>query len=316
MNDQPLVTVNILSFNRRDELRNTLIKVFEQDYKNIEVIVVDNASSDGSAEMVKAEFPSVQLIQIQKNIGIAGWNEGFKVAKGEYVLVLDDDAYPEINSIDEGVIALRENTDVGIIAFNIFNTKLNKSETKALEKSLPHYFVGCGAMIRKIYLDQVGYFDDLYFIYYNEVDLSIRFHNAGFKIIYLKNAFVFHTASKLRPKSENQNFRGSKFGYIHSLISYNIFLIKYFNWGLVLKYSLKWFMNRTIIAIRYSYYLPLLTAYIKLTMLLPKILKQRMEMDKSVQLFYNYGKIPFIDREYFPGFQKSKIFKLKRNTNL
>ena len=53
MKKHPLVTVNILSYNRKDELRNTLTKVFEQDYKNIEVIVVDNASTDGSGEMVK-----------------------------------------------------------------------------------------------------------------------------------------------------------------------------------------------------------------------------------------------------------------------
>ena len=51
--NNPLVTVNILSFNRKNELRHTLTKVFEQDYKNIEVIVVDNASSDGTQEMVK-----------------------------------------------------------------------------------------------------------------------------------------------------------------------------------------------------------------------------------------------------------------------
>ncbi len=70
MNENPLVTVNILSFNRKDELRNTLTKVYEQDYKNIEVIVVDNASSDGSAEMVKNEFPEVQLIQLAKKY----WN--------------------------------------------------------------------------------------------------------------------------------------------------------------------------------------------------------------------------------------------------
>ena len=56
MNQNTLVTVNILSFNRKDELRNTLTKVYEQDYKNIEVIVVDNASSDGSSAMVKKEM--------------------------------------------------------------------------------------------------------------------------------------------------------------------------------------------------------------------------------------------------------------------
>ena len=81
-NDQPLVTVNILSYNRKDELRNTLQKVYEQDYENIEVIVVDNASSDGSPEMVDKEFPGAKLIKLEKNIGIAGWNEGFVGARG------------------------------------------------------------------------------------------------------------------------------------------------------------------------------------------------------------------------------------------
>lgn len=314
MNDQPLVTVNILSFNRRDELRNTLTKVFEQDYKNIEVIVVDNASSDGSAYMVKAEFPSVKLIQMEKNIGIAGWNEGFKVAKGEYVLVLDDDAYPEINSIDEGVIALRENTDVGIIAFNIFNTKLNKSETTALEKSLPHYFVGCGAMIRKIYLDQVGYFDDLYFIYYNEVDLSIRMLKKGYRIKYLKEIIVIHNISNIRPLTFNKNFNVSEFRFMYFTIGYQIFLLKYFNPTTVLTYSLKWFINRFIIAIKYNYFLVLIKTYKKIIFLLPEVLKKRNVVSDEVQRIYNYAKVPLIEREYFPGFTKPQFLKLNRNT--
>ena len=104
MNNQfPLVTINILSYNRKDELRITLQKVFEQDYKNIEVVVVDNASTDGAPEMVEQDFPQVKLIRLKKNIGIAGWNEGFKAAKGEYVLVLDDDSYPLNNSIENGL---------------------------------------------------------------------------------------------------------------------------------------------------------------------------------------------------------------------
>ena len=96
MENNPLVTVNILSFNRRDYLKITLEKVFEQSYKNIEVFVVDNASTDGTIEMVKKEFPQVRLIQLKKNIGIAGWNEGFKNAKGEFVLVLDDSFLTEL----------------------------------------------------------------------------------------------------------------------------------------------------------------------------------------------------------------------------
>jgi len=314
MNDQPLVTVNILSFNRKDELRNTLTKVFEQDYKNIEVIVVDNASSDGSAEMVKTEFTSVQLIQMKKNIGIAGWNEGFKVAKGEYVLVLDDDSYPETNSIEAALFALSENTDVGIIAFNIFNTKLNKSETTTLENNSPHYFVGCGAMIRKVYLDQVGYFDDLYFIYYNEVDLSIRMLKKGYKILYLKESFVIHNISNIRPLTLNKEFNVSEFRYMYFTIGYQIFLIKYFNLPSIFKYTIKWLINRIIIAIKYNYYVALFKTYKKIIFLLPDVLRKRDVVSDEVQRFFNYAKIPLIEREYFPGFIKPHLMKLKRNT--
>ena len=144
MENDPLVTVNILSFNRKDELRNTLSKVFEQDYKHIEVIVVDNASSDGSPEMVEKEFPAVNLIRLNKNIGIAGWNEGFRIAKGEYVLVLDDDSYPDRNTISNGIKSFNNSGQLGIIAFNIYNNRLQNYETIDFQ-TRPRFFVGCGA---------------------------------------------------------------------------------------------------------------------------------------------------------------------------
>ena len=153
MSDNPLVTVNILSFNRKDELRNTLTKVYEQDYKNIEVIVVDNASSDGSSEMVKSEFPEVQLIQMTKNIGIAGWNEGFKVAKGEYVLVLDDDAYPAKNAITLSLDEFESDDTLACITLNLIdvNTKdfycgnwLPKDKKNRMVWPV---FIGCGFIV-------------------------------------------------------------------------------------------------------------------------------------------------------------------------
>ena len=107
MNHRLFVTVNILSHNRKNELRHTLTKIYEQDYKNIEIIVVDNASSDGTPIMVETEFPEVKLIKLYKNIGIAGWNKGFEVASGEYILVLDDDSYPGSDTINKALNCIR-----------------------------------------------------------------------------------------------------------------------------------------------------------------------------------------------------------------
>jgi len=114
----PLVTVNILSWNRKEDLRESLIELKKTTYPNIELIVVDNASTDGSPEMVEREFPYVKLIKMPKNIGIAGWNIGFEKANGKYIMVLDDDSYPAPDAIELMVEEFEKaDEDVGIIAF-------------------------------------------------------------------------------------------------------------------------------------------------------------------------------------------------------
>lgn len=198
MNEYPLVTVNILSFNRKDELRNNLTKVYEQDYKNIEVIVVDNASGDGSSEMVKKEFPGVQVIQLEKNIGIAGWNEGFKAAKGEYVLVLDDDSYPTGSTIKVGIKKIIDNPNVAIIACKIVSDPRHKpyNESEKIDfENFVNSFTGCGAIIRKSVLEKVGGFEKELFIYFHEVEFSIRVIDAGWNILFCPTSIVIHNFS-------------------------------------------------------------------------------------------------------------------------
>lgn len=198
MKKHPLVTVNILSYNRKDELRNTLTKVFEQDYKNIEVIVVDNASTDGSGEMVKKEFPSVQLIQMEKNIGIAGWNEGFKISKGEYVLVLDDDAYPERDAIHLSLNEFNSNDSIACITFNLINVETNEYyknnwlPQNKTEKTEWPVFVGCAFMIMKNRLPDSFTFPYHYFIYQHELPMSAEIYIHKRKIMFFPEIKGFH----------------------------------------------------------------------------------------------------------------------------
>ena len=93
---RPTVTIVFVVFNRRDELRESLTRMLAQseyDRDRVDVIVVDNASTDGSAAMVREEFPQVQVIVRDENIGASAWNDGFAVARGDFVLILDDDCY-------------------------------------------------------------------------------------------------------------------------------------------------------------------------------------------------------------------------------
>lgn len=311
--NQPLITINILSFNRKDDLRITLQKVFEQDYKNIEVIVVDNNSIDGTVEMVKSDYPSVQLIELEQNIGIAGWNEGFKIAKGEFVLVLDDDAYPEKETISCGVSKFQENTKLGIIAFYIYNKRLRRSESEMLDRLKPALFVGCGALIKKEVFESIGYYDDNYFIYYHEIDFTIRAYQKGFSVCYLKDSKVIHSQSLSgRPDCFHDPYT-SKFTYYHYFVGHTIFLLKYFSFRYTLFYWLKWVINRTIILIKYPYVITYFKAFIVIGFKLRKILKKRTEVSRDIQRFYNFGSKPIIDRFFFPDFKKPSFRILKHD---
>lgn len=302
MNDQPLVTVNILSFNRRDELKNTLIKVFEQDYKNIEVIVVDNASSDGSADMVKAEFPSVQLIQMEKNIGIAGWNEGFKVAKGEYVLVLDDDAYPENRTILNGMDFMIRNEKVGVVAYNVLDTSRNLSQTSTYKA--PYLdFIGCGALLRKGIFTKLNGFDPKIFVFAHELDYSIRMLNLGYHIEYLPHSIVVHRANK----KNNDHPINNGFRFYHQSISYLILVDKYLPQKLTNRVRHKFLINRFIIAI----YFKRIKEFVKILKYYFYIKKtvNHVKIDEKILKQFDFN-VAFFDRLYFGGLIKTKSIVL------
>lgn len=304
MDDYPLVTVNILSFNRREELRTTLTKVFEQDYQNIEVIVVDNASSDGTIEMVERSFPGVCLIKLTKNIGIAGWNEGFKIAKGEYILVLDDDSYPLTGTIKNGVEELKKSDQLGAVAFEIYNNHFQLSETEKF-KGEPDFFNGCGALLRKDIFGEVGYYSDLIFIYYNELEFCARLYNSGYKILFLKDSVCIHAQNvKNRLLKERENPFRNGYRYINYFKSYSIFLLLGFDYYPMILFLIKWLMNRIIIALFYGYFMILLKGMIDLVKLFPLIKQKRKVLNSSTQKRYRFGNIELVDRTYFPNFKK------------
>lgn len=310
MENNPLVTVNILSYNRKEELRNTLEKVYAQDYKNLEVIVVDNSSIDGSPEMVSNEFPQVMLIQLPKNIGISGWNEGFKIAKGEYVLVLDDDSYPDTNTIATGVKVLSSNNQFAAVSFHIYNTILERSETSDFLKQ-PYFFNGCGAMIRTSVFAIVGYYSDQIFIYYNELEFCARIYDNELKVIYLSESYCFHEqSSKSRSIiSVKETPFKSAYRYSHYYKSFSIFIFMRISFMPGLLYFIKWNMNRILIAFFYGYKKLYIQSLFSLLKQSPIILKERKVLKRSTQRFYRYGNEVLFDREYFPNFKKPKIFQ-------
>lgn len=301
--DRPLVTINILTFNRKKELAQTLQKIEEQDYKNVEIIIVDNASSDGTDKMIKENYPDVKYFKTEKNIGVSAWNKGFQEAKGDFVFVLDDDSYPLKTSIEDGLEYMDANPKCGVLGYNIFNTLKQKSQTEGFpEKSW--LFVGCGALIRKEVIDKVGYFDKNYFIYLHEMDYAIRVYDAGYTVDYAKNLTVIHDQS-LRSRGKNSKDPDtSSYIFYYTYLSFITFLFLRFDKKYAFIYGLKYSLNRFIVCIKYFYLFTFVKGFFVNIKSIPKLLKQSKPVNKKIQKFYNNGSTYLIDRMFFPNFRK------------
>lgn len=215
-----MVSVIVLTLNGADVIRGCLSTLLESDYPNYEVLAVNNGSSDGVEKIVEAEYPSVRLINLPRNLGYAGGiNEGLKAALGEIMLPLNDDT-----EIDPGMIAgmagpFVADPKVGIVGCKIFypdRETLQHAGAEILangctrhigygevdrgqfdEQREVDYVTGCSIAVRRQLFEELGLYDDRYFpTYYEETEFAVRARRAGWKIIYAPKAFLYHLESK------------------------------------------------------------------------------------------------------------------------
>lgn len=195
----------ILNYNRKNELLDTIARtksLIQNIELSCEIIVVDNASADGSTAAVATQHPGVILISRQKNIGIAGWNDGFERAQGKYMLVLDDDSHVE-NGITGAIDYLNQHAGVGILALNVVGGAFQtKDDDEWKDKQPCNHFIGCGAIIRKEVYNMIGGFAEWLFIYTHEMEYAIRCLQAGYNIHYFADCHVMHRTSVVNRTSK------------------------------------------------------------------------------------------------------------------
>lgn len=295
--NNPLISICILHYNRFDELINTINKIRVSSYSHYEIIVIDNHSDFNGHNKLKELNDNIISRRLPSNKGVSAWNEAFKIAQGEIILVLDDDSYPDINSIELAVRYFEQNENVDIIAANIFNTSMNDYETKNFNPK-PDFFVGCGAFIKKEVFNKVGYFNKLIFIYLHELDFCARCYNANLNIVYLKDIIIYHAQNQIRETWKNSNPYKSSFRFYHYFISYSIFLLQRFNLTFILLYLPKWIINRIIVAVRFKYFREFFRALYFLLKNFLRITKNRSALKLKVQKFYRNGNIPFLDHDF------------------
>jgi GT2 family glycosyltransferase len=199
-----MVSAIILAYNRCTEVLKTISKLKQtrQSFPyEMEIIVVDNASADGTSIQIAAVHPDVILVTKPVNNGIAGWNEGFKVAGGKYLLVLDDDSHMDCG-LAEAVDYLEENPDTGILAFQIRDEHTPVDQIPLPRDAWRHLqdivgFIGCGAIIRQEVYQKIGGFAEWIYVYTHEFEFSIRCLDAGWRIVFFAKGIVVHRTSPI-----------------------------------------------------------------------------------------------------------------------
>jgi hypothetical protein len=212
--ERPLVTAAILAFNRREPLAVTLGRLRQLDWPDdrIEVIVVDNASTDGTAEMVREKFPWARLIVSPENEGIAGWNRAFAAGRGDWFLVLDDDCFVEGDALARAVGAAAEH-GADMVSFRVESSEPGPSFSDVYRTGLLSFW-GCAVLISRRAAEDLGGFDRRLFIWAHELEFTMRFLDRGYRHLHLPEITAVHMkpVGPVVPANHMRNMRN--WGYV------------------------------------------------------------------------------------------------------
>ena len=210
------VSVIVANWNRRDLLRACLRSLEEQTAREREVIVVDNGSEDGSAEMVEREFPHARLIRNRENRGFcAANNQGIAASQAEFIALLNNDAEAAPGWLKALLDALEARPDCGMAASKILvwedggridkaghliypdgqnrgrgSGEQDRGQYDGIGETL--WPDGCAALYRRRMLAEIGGFDEDLFAYADDAELGLRARIAGWRCVYAPAAVVRH----------------------------------------------------------------------------------------------------------------------------
>lgn len=227
----PLVYGITLNWNRRNDTLKCLESLMKLDFPNLRLLVVDNGSSDGSPEMIQERFPSVKQILNPNNLGFAGgFNRGLQFALedgAEYLLIVNNDTFVAHDMLDVLIQASLPDT-VGVVAplilyadapnqiwsagagRNRWTLELTENHGRNqhfAEITEREFLSGCGMLIKRAVFESVGLFDERFFMYYEDSDFALRVRQAGFRMLLVPQARMWHAVSQSSKGSDSPNER-------------------------------------------------------------------------------------------------------------
>lgn len=214
---RPRLLVGLVSWNNRRDLLICLAALYRQTYPNVQVVVVDNGSTDGTPVMVRQYFPEVRCAALVQNYGFARAANvilGYaRQADADYVLLLNADTSFGPDLLERLVDAAEARPDVGIFSPKIYLRAaperlwaiggvlergrvrfygLNRYDTGQFDGQTLDFVMGCAMLLRTAILPQTGPFDGRFFLFYEEIDLCLRAKQAGWPIALLPEVQLWH----------------------------------------------------------------------------------------------------------------------------
>lgn len=216
-----MITVIIPNFNGMKFLPDCIASLKKQTAGEFEILIVDNGSKDGSLEWIKEEKTKdtrISLIELPENKGFAGGvNAGLRAADSEFVILLNNDTVAEPDFIEKLYERIKDSEDIFAVSAQMIKASDHSlidsagdgitwvgwayqrgiDEKTELYQNEKDVFSACAgaAIYRKKIIDEIGLFDEMHFAYLEDVDLSWRARLAGYRIIYLPSAKVYHLGS-------------------------------------------------------------------------------------------------------------------------
>lgn len=300
---KPRVFVIVLNWNGKNIIRQCLDSLEKQTQKH-QVVVVDNGSKDGSVELIEKNYPDVELIKESKNHGFAGGvNIGIQYAidqGADYIALLNNDAAAEASWLENLVKRITQDKLAGIVTCKFMRDDKkridstgdfytiwgipgprgrNQQDKGQYEKAEPVFAASGGASLyRSGMLKKIGLFDERFFAYIEDVDLSFRAQLAGWKVWYEPKAVAYHKVSATTSKMAKGFTRYQWGKNFHMVYTKNMPGRLYFKY-------LPLFLTQSFIysgrSLQRGEYWPYIKGELKFLILLPGILRDRRRIQKS-----------------------------------